>query len=50
MDEDKRPEDRLPSDNKEEQGPLSKANAYAPLVSAVIQLVELILRLLGLIR
>ena len=37
-------------DNEEEQGTLSKVKAFAPLISAVIRLIELILKLAGIIR
>jgi hypothetical protein len=46
----KRPEDRRTPDSKEEQGTLAKVNNLAPLASAVIQLIELILKLIGMIR
>jgi hypothetical protein len=49
MDEE-RPDDCQTSDSKEEQGTLSKVNSLAPLASAVIQLMELILKLIGAIR
>ena len=48
MDEE-RPDDCQTSDSKEEQGTLAKVNSLAPLVSAVIQLIELILKLVGVI-
>jgi hypothetical protein len=48
--DDERPEDRQTPDSKEEQGTLSKAIAFAPLASLVIQLVEFILKLIGIIR
>jgi hypothetical protein len=47
MDEDKRPDNRQASDNKGEQGTLAKVIRLAPLASAVIQLIELILKLIG---
>ncbi|MDR0654343.1 MAG: hypothetical protein LBG12_13700 [Synergistaceae bacterium] len=48
--DDARPEDRQTPDNKEEQGTLDKVKSLAPLASAVIQLIELILKLIGIIR
>ncbi|MDR0653026.1 MAG: hypothetical protein LBG12_06940 [Synergistaceae bacterium] len=49
MDEE-RPDDCQTSDSKEEQDTLTKVNRLAPLASAVIQLIELILKLIGAIR
>jgi hypothetical protein len=50
MDEDNRPEGHQTPDSKEEQGTLAKVNSLAPLANAVIQLIELILKLIGTIR
>jgi hypothetical protein len=41
---------RLSSDEKEERGPLAKVCALAPLLAVILQLLELILRLLGVIQ
>jgi hypothetical protein len=40
----------LPGNKKEEQGPLAKVVSLAPLFAAILQLLELLLRLLGVIR
>jgi hypothetical protein len=40
----------LPDNKKEEQGPLSKVLALAPLLALVLQLLELILKLFGVIN
>jgi hypothetical protein len=42
-------ESRLSGNKKEEQGPLSKVCALAPLISLIIQILELLLRVLGVI-
>jgi hypothetical protein len=39
-----------PDNNKEEQGLLSKAVAYAPLLTLVLQILELVLKLCGVIN
>jgi hypothetical protein len=48
--DEERPDERQTSANKEEQGTLAKVSRLAPLASAVIQLIELILKLVGMIR
>ncbi|MDR1581290.1 MAG: hypothetical protein LBS35_13120 [Synergistaceae bacterium] len=47
--DDERPEDHQTTDSKEEQGTLSKAKALAPLANTVIHLIELTLKLIGMI-
>ena len=44
------PENHQTPDSKEEQGTLSKVNNLAPLAGVVIQLIELLLKLIGIIR
>jgi hypothetical protein len=43
-------EKHLSSDKKEERGPLSQATSLAPLLTVILQALELLLRLLGVIR
>ncbi|MDR0764224.1 MAG: hypothetical protein LBE65_01355 [Synergistaceae bacterium] len=50
MDEQKRPENCRTSESKEEQGTLANVNRLAPPAGAVIRLIELILKLIGVIR
>jgi hypothetical protein len=42
--------DHLPDNKKEEQDPLTKVISLAPLFAVILQLLELILKLLGVIR
>jgi hypothetical protein len=42
-------EDQLPDNKKEEQGQLSKVLVLAPLLALILQFLELILKLLGVI-
>ena len=49
MDEE-RPVDHQTPDSKEEQGRLEWVKTFAPLANVIIQLIELILKLIGIIR
>jgi hypothetical protein len=40
----------LSSDKKEEQGPLSKVLDLAPLLTLILQILELLLKVLGVIK
>ena len=48
MSEDDR--NRLPDNKTEERGPLDRALRLAPLLSLIVQLLEFLLKLLGLIK
>jgi hypothetical protein len=50
MPADKAGKERLPESKKEEQGPLSRVIVLAPLLALVLQLLELLLKILGVIN
>ena len=43
-------ENRLPDNKTEERGPLAQATRLAPLLSLIVQLLEFLLKLLGVIK